>query len=126
MFFSFDGIDGVGKTTQMERFCDYLRQRGAEVVTCRDPGSTPLGERIRDILLHSDAQTPIGRRSEMLLYMAARAQLVDEVIRPALADGKTVVSDRYLLANLVYQGYAGGIDVEAIRRVGTVAVDGIL
>jgi dTMP kinase len=125
MFFSFDGIDGVGKSTQMELFCQWLRQRGVELVTCRDPGSTPLGERVRDILLHSDGATPIGRRAEMLLYMAARAQLVDDVIRPALAAGKTVVSDRYLLANIVYQGYAGGLDVEAIREVGTVAVDGV-
>ena len=67
---------------------------GYDVVVCRDPGSTPLGERIRDVLLTSDAGTPIGRRSEMLLYMAARAQLVDEVIRPALDAGKIVVADR--------------------------------
>jgi dTMP kinase len=125
MFFSFDGIDGVGKTTQMDLFCAWLGERGEDVITCRDPGSTTLGERIREILLHSDDQTPIGRRSEMLLYMAARAQLVDEVIRPALAAGKTVVSDRYLLANLVYQGHAGGLDLEAVRRVGQVAIDGI-
>jgi len=125
MFFSFDGIDGVGKTTQMDLFCDWLRARGTIVVVCRDPGSTPLGERIREILLHSDSATPIGRRAEMLLYMAARAQLVDEVIRPALAAGKTIVSDRYLLANLVYQGYAGGLDVEAIRAVGAVATKGV-
>ena len=73
MFFSFDGIDGVGKTTQMELFCDWLaRARDTTSSTCRDPGSTPLGERIREILLHSDADTPIGRRAEMLLYMAAR------------------------------------------------------
>jgi dTMP kinase len=109
----------------MDLFCQWLRQRGAEVVTCRDPGSTPLGEQIRDILLHSDGDTPIGRRAEMLLYMAARAQLVDEVLRPALAAGKTVVSDRYLLANIVYQGHAGGLDLEAIRQVGAVAVDGV-
>jgi dTMP kinase len=125
MFFSFDGIDGVGKTTQMDLFCQWLRQRGADVVACRDPGSTPLGERIRDILLHGDGDTPIGRRAEMLLYMAARAQLVDDVLRPALAAGKTVVSDRYLLANIVYQGHAGGLDLEAIRQVGAVAVDGV-
>ncbi len=125
MFFSFDGIDGVGKTTQIDLFCQWLRERGENVVTCRDPGSTPLGERVREILLHSDSGTPIGRRSEMLLYMAARAQLVDEVIRPALVAGKTVVSDRYLLANLVYQGHAGGLDVETIRQVGAVAVDGV-
>lgn len=125
MFFSFDGIDGVGKTTQMELFCAWLTERGEDVVTCRDPGSTALGERIRELLLHGDEQTPIGRRSEMLLYMAARAQLVDEVIRPALAAGNTVVSDRYLLANLVYQGHAGGLDLESVRQVGLVAIDGV-
>lgn len=125
MFFSFDGIDGAGKSTQMTAFCDWLRSEGHDVVTCRDPGCTPLGERIREILLHSDDGTPIGHRSEMLLYMAARAQLVDEIIRPALATGKIVVSDRYLLANLAYQGYAGGLDVEAVRQVGAVAIDGI-
>jgi dTMP kinase len=125
MFFSFDGIDGVGKTTQIDLFCGWLRERGCEVVACRDPGSTQLGERVREILLHSDEGTPICRRSEMLLYMAARAQLVDEVIRPAMADGKTVVSDRFLLANLVYQGHAGGLDVESIRTVGAVAIDGV-
>jgi dTMP kinase len=125
MFISFDGIDGAGKSTQLSLFCEWLRHQGRDVVACRDPGCTPLGERIRDILLHSDEQTPIGRRSEMLLYMAARAQLVDETIRPALEAGKVVVSDRYLLANLVYQGYAGGLDVDVVRRVGDVAIDGV-
>ena len=125
MFFSFDGIDGAGKSTQMSQFCEWLEERGLEVITCRDPGSTALGERIRDLLLHSDDQTPIGRRAEMLLYMAARAQMVDEIIRPALESRKTVVSDRYLLANLVYQGHAGGLDVETIRAVGSVATSGI-
>ncbi len=126
MFFSFDGIDGVGKTTQMHLFCQWLTSRQVEVVTCRDPGSTPLGERVREILLTSDEQTSIAACSEMLLYMAARAQLVDEVIRPALAAGKTVVSDRFLLANVVYQGYAGGLDVAAVRTVGRVATDGVM
>ncbi len=120
MFFSFDGVDGVGKTTQLELFCQWLRDRGDEVVTCRDPGSTPLGESIRGILLeHSDMA--IDARSEMLLYMASRAQLVDEVIRPALAEGKTVVSDRFLLANVVYQGHGGGLDVDSLWQVGLVA-----
>ena len=125
MFISFDGIDGVGKSTQIRLFSEWLNDRGQPYVICRDPGSTPLGERIREILLHSDVNTPIGRRSEMLLYMAARAQLVDEVIQPALESGKVVVADRFLLANLVYQGHAGGLDVELIRRVGTIAIDGI-
>jgi dTMP kinase len=125
MFFSFDGIDGGGKSTQLGLLCQWLTLRGCDVVTCRDPGSTSLGERIREVLLHSDDHTLIVRRSEMLLYMAARAQLVDEIIRPALSAGQTVVSDRYVLANLVYQGYAGGLDVETIRNVGCVATDGI-
>ena len=126
MFFSFDGLDGVGKTTQMQLFCQWLAEQKTEVVTCRDPGSTPLGERIREILLLSDEQTPIAACSEMLLYMAARAQLVDEIIRPALEADKTVVSDRYLLANIVYQGHAGGLEPDAIRTVGQVATGGIL
>ncbi len=130
MFFSFDGIDGVGKTTQMELFCQWLAEEwqggGQEVVVCRDPGSTPLGEQVREILLTSGEETPIADRSEMLLYMAARAQMVDEVIRPALAAGKIVVSDRYLIANVVYQGYAGGLDLAAVRDVGRVATDGLM
>jgi dTMP kinase len=124
-FFSFDGIDGVGKSTQVRLFVDALRARSLDVVECRDPGSTKLGERIRDVLLNSDASTPVSRRSEMLLYMAARAQLVEEVIRPALDSGKLVVSDRYLLANVVYQGHAGGLHVGEILHVGRVATGGI-
>ena len=124
MFFSFDGIDGTGKSTQLGLFVEWLGGRGLEVVTCRDPGSTRLGEKLREILLRK-SDTPISRRSEMLLYMAARAQLVDEVIRPALAEGKVVVSDRFLLANVVYQGYGGGLPVDDLWRVGDVAVDGV-
>jgi dTMP kinase len=125
MFFSFDGIDGAGKSTQLRLFCERLRAHGHEVVVCRDPGSTELGERIRDILRSREGSTPIARRSEMFLYMAARAQLVEEVIQPALAEGKTVVSDRFLLANIVYQGHAGGMDVTDIRHVGQVATGGV-
>jgi len=125
-FFAFDGLDGVGKTTQMDLFCQWLTELGHQVVACRDPGSTSLGERIREILLASDATTPIAGRSEMLLYMAARAQLVEEVIRPALQAGHTLVSDRYLLANVVYQGHAGGLDVAAIRAVGQIATGGVM
>ena len=124
MFFTFDGVDGAGKTTQLERFCQWLRDLGHDVVTCRDPGSTPLGESIREILLQSDS-VPIHRRAEMLLYMAARAQMVEEVIRPALAVGKTVVSDRYLLANVVYQGHAGGLDADSVWQVGHIATAGV-
>lgn len=124
-FFSFDGIDGGGKSTQLKLFCEWLTEQGRPPVVCRDPGSTAVGERIRDILLASDDSTPIAPRSEMLLYMAARAQLVDEVIVPALAAGRTVVSDRYLLANIVYQGHAGGLAINSIRQIGDVATGGV-
>lgn len=124
MFFSFDGIDGTGKSTQMDLFADWLRELGRDVEACRDPGGSELGERLRGILLEKSG-TPICHRAEMLLYMASRAQLVDQIIRPALDDGKTVVSDRYLLANVVYQGYGGGLDVENLWSVGQVAVDGV-
>lgn len=124
MFIVLDGIDGAGKSTQGRLLAEWLTARGQRVVTCRDPGSTALGERLRTVLLE-DWQTPIARTSEMLLYMAARAQLVSEVIAPALARGETVVSDRFLLANVVYQGYGGGLDVEALWRIGRVATQGI-
>jgi len=121
MFVTFDGVDGAGKSTQIGLFVEWLRSQGREVALCRDPGSTPLGDELRKILLHR-ADLGIDRRSEMFLYMAARTQLVEEVIRPALDAGKIVVSDRFLLANVVYQGHAGGLDVETVWRVGRVAV----
>ena len=124
MFFSFDGIDGVGKSTQLRLFAEFLEASGRQVVTCRDPGSTALGEEVREILLaHRDS--PIGTTSEMLLYMVARAQLVEETIRPALTGGKTVIADRFLLSNVVYQGHAGGLEPEAIWQIGRMATGGL-
>src|SRR4051812_10953301 len=125
MFLALDGPDGGGKTTQAARLVQWLRAEGRDVVTCRDPGGTPLGDRLRQILLDRDTAPP-ALRAEMLLYMASRAQLVEEVIRPALDAGRVVVSDRYLLANVVYQGYAGGLPVEEVWRVGEVATGGLL
>lgn len=125
MFLSLDGIDGVGKSTQLRLLIEWLEQQGHRVVTCRDPGSTPLGESLRDLLLHSGDDRPINPRAEMLMYMAARSQLVDEVIRPALEEGAVVVSDRYLLANLAYQAHAGGLSRDVVAQVGEVATDGI-
>jgi dTMP kinase len=124
MFFSFDGIDGSGKSTQLQLFCDWLREQGKTVVVCRDPGSTPLGEAIRDILLQRH-DLKIDRMAEMLLYMAARAQLVKQIIQPALAAGSVVVSDRYLLANVVYQGHAGGLDIPQLWQIGEFITHGI-
>ena len=124
MFVSFDGTDGVGKSTQIELFTQWLSSLGCEYVFCRDPGSTALGDALRDILLQKHDMA-IDRRSEMFLYMTARTQLVEEIIKPALTKEKLVVCDRYLLANIVYQGHAGGLDPELVRQVGAVATQGI-
>jgi dTMP kinase len=125
LFFALDGPDGGGKTTQAARLVTWLREQGYDVVACRDPGGTAVGERVREILLDR-ATTHLAMRAEMLLYMACRAQLVEEVIRPALEAGRVVVSDRYLLANVVYQGYAGGLPVDEIWRVGEAATGGLM
>jgi len=124
MFISFDGIDGTGKSTQMGLLVEWLAARGQQVVQCVDPGSTQLGEAVRAILLDRH-DLAIDRTSEMFLFMAARAQLVAEVIRPALAVGQTVVSDRFLLANVVYQGHAGGLDPAVLWQIGDVATGGL-
>jgi dTMP kinase len=125
MFITFDGVDGAGKSTQVRLLREWLVARGENVVTCRDPGSTSLGEKLREVLLsHHDVS--IHRRSEMLLYMAARAQLVEEVIRPALARGEWVLSDRYLLANVVYQAHAGGLNLNDVWETGRIATGGLL
>lgn len=125
MFLSLDGIDGVGKSTQIELLADWLIQQGHSVCCCRDPGTTPLGETLRTIIL-KDQQLEVGACSEMLIYMTARAQLVDEVIRPALDAGQLVLCDRFLLANVVYQGHAGKLDPADIWHVGKVATAGLL
>ncbi len=124
MFISFDGVDGVGKSTQAAQFVEWLQEQGHQVLRCRDPGSTELGERLRTLVL-KDTEISIAARSEMLLYMAARAQLVSEVIQPALASGQVVVSDRFLLANVVYQGHAAGLEPREIWDVGVVATGGL-
>ncbi len=123
-FIVLDGMDGAGKSSQIGPLVDWLRSSGQEVIACRDPGSTGVGDAIRAILLDRH-DLRLDPTAEMLLYMAARAQLVAEVIRPALARGAWVVSDRYLLSNIVYQGHAGGLVPETIRRVGDLATGGL-
>ncbi len=120
-----DGPDGGGKTTQAARLADWLRGRGLVVVACREPGGTALGNRLRAIVMDRDT-VPISIRAEMLLFMASRAQMLEEVIRPALEAGQVVVCDRFLLATLVYQGYAGGLDPAEIAAVGRAATGGLL
>jgi dTMP kinase len=125
VFIVFDGIDGAGKSTQIAMLRDHLISQGCSVCSARDPGATKLGDAVREILLHRE-DIPLSMTSEMLLYMAARAQLVEEQIRPALAQGDVVLCDRFLLANVVYQGCAGGLDVETLWQVGKIATGGLL
>jgi dTMP kinase len=122
-FLSLDGIDGTGKSTQCRLLADWLRGRGFDVVFCVDPGGTPLGQEVRQILL--SGRHHLTPACEALLFMASRAQLVAEVIRPALDAGKVVLSDRFLLANVVYQGYGGGLDVEQLWQVGALSTGGV-
>jgi dTMP kinase len=124
VFVTFEGIDGSGKTTQAELLADELRGEGREVVATREPGGTALGERIRELLLgDGDGMSPWA---EATLFAAARAQLVDEVIRPALADGAEVVCDRYVDSSLAYQGLARGLGVERVLELNLHATRGLL
>ncbi|MDR2440064.1 MAG: dTMP kinase [Planctomycetaceae bacterium] len=125
MFITLDGGDGCGKSTQQKRLGHRFQSQGYEVVLCHDPGSTALGNEIRHILLHGH-ELRIDNKTEMFLFMAARAQMVEEVIRPALNEKKIVISDRFLLSNFVYQGYAGGIPLDTLETVGQIAVEDIM
>ncbi|MBX3421471.1 MAG: dTMP kinase [Pirellulaceae bacterium] len=123
-FISIDGIDGCGKSTQCRLLADWLERQGQPTITLRDPGGTKLGESLREILLHR-LEIPMTTMAEMLLYMSSRAQLIQEVIQPALASGRSVVCDRFLLANVVYQGCGGGLEPQHIWDVGEIATGGV-
>jgi dTMP kinase len=120
---TFEGIDGSGKTTQAELLSKWLENEGRTVVATREPGGTPLGERVRELLLEGDAMAPW---SEAALFVAARSELVERVIGPALAEGSDVISDRYLDSSLAYQGVARGLGVEQVLALNMDAIRGIL
>lgn len=122
-FLCLEGLDGSGKSTQCRLLADWLRAQGRTVTSCFEPGSTALGEQLRAIVLQHRQQ--IGLPAEALLFMASRAQLVTEVIRPALAEGHTIVCDRFELSTIVYQGYAGGLDPHQLRHAGHLATGGL-
>jgi dTMP kinase len=121
-FISLDGLDGAGKSTQCRLLADWLRGRGWEVTECSDPGGTEIGRVLRSLLL--DHRREMTLACEAFLFMASRSQLVAEVIRPALDAGRAVVCDRFLLANVVYQGHAGGLDPEQLWSIGRLATGG--
>jgi dTMP kinase len=123
LFLSVDGLDGTGKSTQCRILTDWLRGEGYEVTTCADPGGTEVGDLLRGLLLDHHGQLTMP--CEAFLFMASRSQLVSEVIKPALDDGQIVLCDRFLLANVVYQGHAGGIDPELLWSMGRLATGGL-
>ncbi|MFA4889679.1 MAG: dTMP kinase [Candidatus Omnitrophota bacterium] len=124
LFITFEGSEGCGKSTQSKLLCEFLKRKGFAVVFLREPGATRISEKIRDILLDGKNQA-ISAECEMLLYMAARAQIVSEVIKPELAKGKIVVCDRFLDSTLAYQGYGLGVNLAAIKYTGKFATQGI-
>lgn len=124
MFITLEGPDGSGKTTQARLLAHWLQEEGHPVVLVREPGGTTVGERIREVL-HDPAHTGMSPWTEVFLYCAARAQLVAEIIRPALAAGQTVLCDRYADSTLAYQGYGRGLDLDALRLVLYLATGGL-
>lgn len=121
LFLSFEGGEGSGKSVQARGLAQTLTERGRDVVLTREPGGTAAGERIRDILLHA-REIPLSPEAQVLLFSSARAQLVREVIRPALEAGKIVIADRFFDSTIVYQGYGHGVSLQAIREVTALAV----
>ena len=123
-FITLDGLDGTGKSTQHRLLCDWLAGQKLPVAACVDPGGTAVGQQLRQLVLFGRDHR-IATTTEAFLFMASRAQLVEEVIRPALGRDEIVISDRFLLANVVYQGHAGGIDPDDLWAVGRVATGGL-
>ena len=122
LFITFEGADGCGKTTQLNLLAQYLKDKGHEVLITREPGAKGLGEQIREILLNYDGE--VSDRCESFLFLADRAQHVDTIINPAIAEGKIVLCDRHTDSSVAYQGYGRGLDVDRINMLNNLAVNG--
>jgi dTMP kinase len=116
LFITLEGPEGSGKTSHIPRLVEYLREKGYTVFSTREPGGTPIGEQIRDVI-HDLKNQEMHARTETLLYQAARAQIVEQVIKPRLADGEIVISDRYYDSTIAYQGYGHQQDLEQVRAL---------
>lgn len=117
---SFEGGEGCGKSTQVKKFLEYLEEKKIDFLLTREPGGTEVGEKIRDILLHD--KSDLSANTEFLLFSASRSKIVEDVIRPALAEGKVVVMDRYFDSSFAYQGFGGGMDLKKIKSITELAI----
>lgn len=124
IFITIEGTDGSGKTTQIELLSSYLKSLKKDIIVTREPGGTKISEKIRDLILDLN-NTNLSNITEALLYAASRAQLVEEIIKPALKSNKIVLSDRFIDSSLVYQGIARGIGISKIEEINSFAVNGI-
>lgn len=124
LLITLEGPDGSGKTTQIELLKDYFKKIDKECVITREPGGTMIGEKIRNIILSNDNNN-MCNMTEALLYAASRAQLVSEIIKPALEEGKMVICDRFVYSSLVYQGIGRALGVERVRAINEAALDGL-
>lgn len=124
LFITFEGPDGAGKTTQFNRLSQYLKQQGFDPIVTREPGGTPIGEKIRELLLDTENKE-MDPAAEMLLYAASRAQHVSQVIKPALEMGKIVLCDRFVDSSAAYQGVGRGLGIETVEAVNLPALHGI-
>ena len=122
MFITLEGPEGSGESTQIKRLAERLQALGYPVITTREPGGTPIGDQIRQVLVRMENQE-LHPRTEILLFLAARAQLVEQVVKPALRDGKIILCDRYGDSTLAYQGYGHGLDLEKLRQMLAFATD---
>lgn len=121
LFITMEGPDGAGKTTQIDLLRDYLSAKGYDIIVCREPGGTPISEAVRQVILNKDF-TEMGNMTELLLYAAARAQLMEEVIRPALSKGKIVICDRFVESSAVYQGIGRDMGIDLVYQVNHFAI----
>ena len=122
MFITFEGCEGVGKSTQLNFLREYLEETGQEAIFCREPGGTSISEQIRGVLLNP-ANTEMSAVTESMLYASSRVQLINQVILPALKEGKIVVCDRYLDSSIAYQGYARELGVDLVKKINFYAVE---
>lgn len=123
LFITFEGIDGCGKSTQLNLLAEYLKGKGHEVLITREPGAVGLGEKLREILLNYDGD--VSSNCEAFLFLADRAQHIDTLVKPAMAEGKIVLCDRHTDSTVAYQGYGRGVDLNQIKMLNDIATSGL-